>query len=291
MEPGKGRSSKTGIRLGTAAAIVVLALLGSGVVLVSRSFASLPKEPPSPRPDDKAVHTVLCLGDSLTRANISADYVGELARRLNGAGVSVINGGENGDTVGDLAARLEVVLTGAPRLDVVTVLIGTNDANQALDAAGEKGSPESAVGAFRSEYADLIARLRETANAAVVLISIPPIGEKPDSPEWSQSERYASEISGLAADTGCRYVPFFETLAALIETDPPDSERFPDHEDWEREMRRAVVHRLFKGVNYRAVGAASGYRYHSDQLHLNEDAAGILVDALERVVREEMAGR
>lgn len=69
------------------------------------------------------------IGDSLTRAQLSADYLAPLSALMPGR-VSTSRLAANGDFAWNLLQRLdEVVSTPA---DVVTVMIGTNDARASL---------------------------------------------------------------------------------------------------------------------------------------------------------------
>ena len=71
---------------------------------------------------------LICLGDSITRGQVSADYVALLRTRLPDD--TVINAGVNYEPSSELVKRLDAVIAQDP--DVVTVLIGTNDANATL---------------------------------------------------------------------------------------------------------------------------------------------------------------
>ncbi len=75
---------------------------------------------------------IACLGDSLTRAQFSVDYLDLLGRRHPPGDVRLARFGANGDFAYDLLQRLDAVVTNPP--DVITVLIGTNDAERALPA-------------------------------------------------------------------------------------------------------------------------------------------------------------
>ena len=73
---------------------------------------------------------IACLGDSLTRAQFSVDYLDLLGRRHPPGDVQLARFGTNGDFTYNLLQRLNAVVTNPP--DVITVLIGTNDARASL---------------------------------------------------------------------------------------------------------------------------------------------------------------
>ncbi len=263
-----------------------------------KNFTASLYEPAPVPPAEGTKHTVLCLGDSLTRGNCSASYTEELSTRFEKSGIRVVNGGINGDMVHDVLARLNGVLAAAPSPDAITILIGTNDANSTLDPnVAQRALENPAAGripvepVYRALYAELIERLKKDTDAPIILISIPPIGEVPGSAEWNRSAEYAAAVREIAAAESCDYVPFFEMLSARILENPPNPESFPNHEEWSKGMRSAVLRRHVLGEDYDTIGAVRGYRYHSDQLHLNEDAILILADALEPVIRKAIAAK
>ncbi|MFE0424565.1 SGNH/GDSL hydrolase family protein, partial [Streptomyces sp. NPDC058953] len=73
---------------------------------------------------------VACLGDSLTRGQLSVDYLDLLERRHPPGDVRLARFGANGDFAYNLSRRLDAVVADPP--DVITVLIGTNDARASL---------------------------------------------------------------------------------------------------------------------------------------------------------------
>lgn len=278
-------------------AAVVFLLVVAGVVGVHNLLASL-AEPAPVAPVEGTKYTVLCLGDSLTRGNCSADYTTRLSRRLEKDKIRVVNAGINGNMVHDVLARLAGVLEDTPSPEAITILIGTNDANATLDSNVAKRALENpAMGripdepVYRTLYTELIERLRQNTDAPIILISIPPIGEVPGSTEWNRSAEYAAAVRDIAAAERCAYVPLFETLSSRIMKNPPNPDEFPGHEDWTRGMHMAVFRRHVLGKDYRTIGSAEGYILHSDQLHLNEEAAAILVDLLEPFVREAIEAK
>src|SRR3977135_3207778 len=79
---------------------------------------------------------VVCLGDSLTRGQVSVDYVEMLAARDVGGSASFTNAGVNGDLAFNVLQRLDSVIELQP--DVVSVLIGTTDTNATHARLAEK---------------------------------------------------------------------------------------------------------------------------------------------------------
>ena len=73
---------------------------------------------------------VVCAGDSITNGLMSANYVSVLQHDL-GRSYDVVNAGVNGELAWNLLQRLDDIIACQP--DVVTVLIGTNDAAAHID--------------------------------------------------------------------------------------------------------------------------------------------------------------
>ena len=74
---------------------------------------------------------VVCLGDSNTQGQFSANYVKRLQDRW--PGTRFINAGVNGQLAYNITQRLDEVVAQQP--DVVTLLVGTNDVNAQFDAS------------------------------------------------------------------------------------------------------------------------------------------------------------
>ncbi|MFV8052550.1 SGNH/GDSL hydrolase family protein [Mycobacterium sp. 48b] len=73
---------------------------------------------------------IVCAGDSITRGKLSADYIAMLRQRPVGERAEFVRAGVNGDLAHNLLQRLDTVIAADP--DVVTVLIGTNDARAGI---------------------------------------------------------------------------------------------------------------------------------------------------------------
>jgi lysophospholipase L1-like esterase len=78
---------------------------------------------------------VACLGDSITRGQVSADYVARLEQRFAARGFQFVNAGVNGNLAWNVLQRIGDVVDRKP--DVVTLLVGTNDVNATVDRLRE----------------------------------------------------------------------------------------------------------------------------------------------------------
>jgi len=172
---------------------------------------------------------IVCLGDSLTRGNLSADWVGSLRDQLAQSfgqrdPAVVLNAGVNMHCSKNIQARLcEVV---ACRPSHVTVLVGTNDLKAELSPV------EGFLYRFFGElpevptlenYEQTLREIRETlvaAGAQVALVSPPVLGEVLDSKANQRAAQFADAVRRVAEEGGerCAYLPLFERTAASLPT-------------------------------------------------------------------------
>ncbi|MEV4947877.1 GDSL-type esterase/lipase family protein [Streptomyces sp. NPDC053755] len=170
---------------------------------------------------------IACLGDSLTRAQFSVDYLDLLGRRHPPGDVRLARFGANGDFAHNLLQRLDAVVMDPP--DVITVLIGTNDARASLDgypvqqAMKRKKLPDRpSAGWFRQCLGAVVARLRAETDATIGLLSLPVLGQRLDGAAAQASRTYSRMIADVAAIHEVAYLPLHERqLEELRQADPP----------------------------------------------------------------------
>ncbi|MDH6187612.1 lysophospholipase L1-like esterase [Streptomyces sp. CZ24] len=158
---------------------------------------------------------VACLGDSLTRAQVSVDYLDLLERRRPAGDVRLARFGVNGDFAYHLLQRLDAVVADPP--EVITVLIGTNDARASLagypveQVMKRKRLPERpSAGWFQQCLGAVVARLRAETDARIGLLSPPVLGQEPDGPAARASLAYSRMIAEVAAAEEVAYLPLHE---------------------------------------------------------------------------------
>ncbi len=134
-----------------------------------------PKEPVQPR-------TVVCLGDSNVRGQVSVSFVDILRQRLSEDRFHLVNAGVNGDLAYNVLKRLDVVLTQKP--DFVVILVGTNDVNATLTPRMTrgyrllKGLPEQPGPEwYRANMLNIIRLLKDQTPARIAVTSHPVLGE------------------------------------------------------------------------------------------------------------------
>ncbi|MFE0369778.1 SGNH/GDSL hydrolase family protein [Streptomyces tendae] len=122
---------------------------------------------------------------------------------------------------------LDAVIANPP--DVITVLIGTNDARASLadyrvdKAMKRKQLPERpSAGWFQQCLGAVVERLRAETDATIGLLSLPVLGQRLDGPAVQASQRYSRMIAEVATANEVTYLPLHERqIEELRRADPP----------------------------------------------------------------------
>ncbi len=164
---------------------------------------------------------VVCLGDSITCGQVSAAYVTALERRTSAERLRFTNAGVNGDLAYNALLRLDSVIRLQP--DVVTVLLGTNDANASLTEKNirmmtrmKKLPVRPTIDWYRDNLAAIVHRLTEETSARIALLSLPVLGEKIDSAPALCSARYSAVVKDIARMHNTVYLPLNERQTAHL---------------------------------------------------------------------------
>ena len=159
--------------------------------------------------------TVVCLGDSITRGQVSVDYVDLLRKRRHAVPTTFLNAGVNYDLAYSVRRRLDDVV--AHRPDVVCVLVGTNDANATLGESNRRlvtllkrpPAPPPAE-RFREDLATIVRELQQRTDARIGLLSLPVIGEDLDSAALHRATEYSATVHEIATANDVGYLPLHE---------------------------------------------------------------------------------
>ncbi|MFG2567075.1 SGNH/GDSL hydrolase family protein [Streptomyces sp. NPDC048567] len=227
---------------------------------------------------------VACLGDSLTRAQFSVDYLDLLARRRPPGEVRTARFGVNGDFAYNLLQRLDTVVANPP--DVITVLIGTNDARASLagypveQAMKRKRLPaRPSAGWFQECLGAVVARLRAETDATIGLLSLPVLGQRPDGPAAQASRAYSSLISEIAADSEVAYLPLHERqIEELRRADPPP---VPYKEATPAATIGVLVQHAVLRRSLDAIARRRGLVLTTDHIHQNSRGAALVAEAID----------
>ncbi|WP_018349736.1 SGNH/GDSL hydrolase family protein [Longispora albida] len=227
---------------------------------------------------------IVCTGDSLTRAQVSADYVQMLRERPAGVGGwDVTSAGVNYELSSGLRARIGEVIDSDP--DIVTVLIGTNDLRSALsakDAASLRkrwkltSAPTAAT--YRENLSAIVSRLHASTHARVALLSPPVIGEDPGSTPNQLAATYAAIVREVATEHGATYLPLFEQMLDYLRT----------HHQQPRTAFRpgvllaatAATQHFVLRRSFDSISRSRGLRLTTDTIHLNNRGATMIADLI-----------
>ncbi|CAE7691914.1 AVT6 [Symbiodinium pilosum] len=167
----------------------------------------------------KGTAPIVCLGDSITRGNLSSDWVSSLREELKQG--LVLNAGINMQCSSNIQQRIGEVIKCQP--SHVTVLVGTNDLKAALSPVegfmyrvfGQLPEVPS-LESYERTLRDIKTRLID-AGANVALVSPPVLGEDIHSEANKRAAEFASVVRKVAQSGGaCTYLPLFEmTFASL----------------------------------------------------------------------------
>jgi lysophospholipase L1-like esterase len=225
---------------------------------------------------------LVCVGDSITRGQVSVDYVAMLRDRLDGT--EVVNAGVNYDVSAHLLTRLDDVIDQDP--DLITVLIGTNDARATLSEGtarslrdqwklGEDFSRDT----YAANLAAIAGRLEKETHARVALLSIPVLGEELGSVPLRRAGEYSETVRKVAAETYVSYLPVYERMTGDLE----EHGRGPGGRyragNWF--ARRGAIQHFILRRGFDAISAGRGLRLTTDTVHLNSRGAGIIADLIE----------
>lgn len=225
---------------------------------------------------------VLCLGDSITRAQVSADYLAILRELVPTARLT--RAGVNGDLAWNALQRLDPLLSLKP--DAVTVLIGTNDvraglggpAAERLIAVKNPPAPPTRE-RFAEHLSAIVERVTGQTTARVALLSPTVLGQDPDAPQARRSADYATVVRDVAAEHGVTYLPLHERQLAHLRATAPTC---PTYVDTPAYRNRALARHLLLRQSWNTVSRSRGLELTTDFVHQNERGA--------RMIAEEIAG-
>ncbi|HTI22887.1 MAG TPA: SGNH/GDSL hydrolase family protein [Kutzneria sp.] len=226
---------------------------------------------------------VVCVGDSITRGQVSVDYVDLLRERRHTVPIEFVNAGVNYDLAYSVRARLDHVM--AERPDIVCVLVGTNDANATLGDSNRrlvtllKRPPGRPTAQRFAEDLTAIARdLREQTNARVGLLSLPVIGEDLDSAPLRRATEYSAIVREVAAATKVDYLPLHERQLEYLraqESRPRTHYRPGLGLSTRASIQHFLLHRTLDDI-----AARRGLSLTTDTVHQNSHGAALIADVI-----------
>ena len=228
---------------------------------------------------------VACLGDSITRAQVSVDYLEPLARR-HGTGALVLSRfGVNGDFAYNLLQRLDPVIASSP--DMITVLIGTNDARASLAgyplerAMKRKQLPTPpSPGWYQECLVAVVERLRAETSAEIGLLSLPVLGQDLTGPAAQATEDYSRMVAEVADAHELVYLPLHERQADEIRR--AGARPVPYREAAHPAFNSTVLQRFVLRRSLDAISRRRDLLLTTDHIHQNSRGADTIADVIER---------
>lgn len=229
------------------------------------------------------IQKVVCLGDSITRGMVSANYVEMLQRRLGGS-FRFYNAGVNGDHSINLLRRLHRVIAEQP--DFVVILVGTNDINADVTPSFywigrfvKRVFRRSTVESYHDNLLEIVRSLKAKTSAQIALASPPLVGEDLDSTQNQRAREYSLVLSQIAAAEGVAYLPVHEKQEAFIR-DCGGSHGGEYTHSLLRSAELIFCHLILR-ESYASISRRRGYCLVTDGIHLNERGAEIIADEIE----------
>ena len=276
--------------------ITVLIALTLGLTGYLAYIAHALQQPPDRNPawfmQNKAAYAdkkiVVCVGDSITHGSVCASYVNMLQNSLTPRGYVVVNAGINSNLAWNVRQRLDAVIGCNP--DIVTVLIGTNDANAMLHEANANRlikkmnlprHPDHDW--FQDNLTQVITRLKNETHAKIVLLSLLPISEDLDSPACAAAARYSRTIKEMATRQNVAYLPLNETLTSYL----AGQNRTPKVSytgDTTNLLYSALLKHYLLGMSYDTLSNTNGLLLLIDMLHPNTRCAAMTTEIIENFI-------
>jgi lysophospholipase L1-like esterase len=232
---------------------------------------------------------VVCLGDSLTRGQVSVDYVKMLSTRDKGGSVTFTNAGVNGDLALNALQRLDSVIDLRP--DAVSVLIGTNDANASLSEKNvrmmtrmKKLPMRPTAEWYRVNLTAIVERLTTETSARIALLSLPILGEELGSSSVQRSAEYSAVVKEIADARNVSYLPLHERqVAYLADGAFKPGIRFRDGRllSASAATQHFVLRRSFDSISRRR-----GLQLTIDLIHQNTRGATMIADLIDQFLQQ-----
>lgn len=232
---------------------------------------------------------MVCIGDSITHGTVSVNYVDMLTERLGPKGYELINAGINGNLAYDVTQRMDEIIACAP--DVVTILIGTNDAYGSMSEKLEtfyvdknKLPQKPTEDFYRKHLVEICRRVKNETNAKVFLLSLPPLSETFTAPAFLRAKKYSRIVKEIAEAEGVVFIDLHEKMTDVILSRGGGSLEAPESDKFLDAVTDALVSYAFFGKSLDEISAEKGFLVLTDYLHLNSTGAGIVADCIENAV-------
>jgi lysophospholipase L1-like esterase len=227
---------------------------------------------------------VVCLGDSLTRAQVSVDYIKMLKDRTTGRGFTFTCAGVNGDLAYNALQRLDSVIEQRP--DVIILQIGTSDANASVSEKNirmfmkmKKLAVRPTIDWYRENLTAIAERLAKETDARVALLSLPVLGQELGSEPVRRAGEYSEVVKETAAASGAAYLPLYERQVEHLRT----GGHTPGiaFQDGRTLSSRAAIQHFMLRRSFDSISRRRGLELTTDFVHQNTRGAAMIADVIE----------
>lgn len=239
---------------------------------------------------DQATTVVACLGSSSTAGQGQAfGWIDELSKRPQNSRFVFKNLGVGGDFAYDALQRVPAVVAAHP--DRIFVLIGANDVlamvfpnvERLLGGFMKRHRQKPSFNWFKQNLETIVTQFQAQMPARIALSSLGPIGEAPNSADPNQRRlndlvaEFSSTIKQVAAQHRTDYIPFYERLSKEVAASPGKAlTKFRFLPIYRDTFRYFVLRKSSDEI-----GAANGWKFHVDGVHLNRRGGMILADLVQ----------
>jgi len=233
---------------------------------------------------------VICVGDSLTHGNVGFDYVHALASRLEPWGYTVLNAGINGELAWNVLQRADRIVATDPAY--VVLLVGTNDARGCEDENAAKRyvkdrklpqTPDEDF--FFDSYRELLDELGESQSARLIVVTLPPLGERRGEDIDAITDRFDDFIDREAQARNVACLPLGRVLRERLHADSFEDTPAYRAKASNRLALLSVFRRYLLGWAWNRIAERHRLKLLTDMIHLNEVSGGVLVDLVEAEIK------
>jgi lysophospholipase L1-like esterase len=228
---------------------------------------------------------VACLGESLTKGEVSYNWIFDLQSRTENYSTHFVNLGVGGDHSYNALQRLPQVIQCCP--DKVVVLIGAGDVLCTLSAARDhifriwKHLPQKhSLKWFDENMRQIVSKLKNETKAKIGICSLPLAGENPESEVNKRMREYSMIIRQITQEENISYLPFNERMHEQIVASPGRTFISNFLYDFLSQCKAAfkilILHRKLDEV-----GKQNRWHFHVDGVHLNSNSGKILANLVQ----------
>ncbi|MBA4851673.1 GDSL-type esterase/lipase family protein [Emticicia sp. BO119] len=230
---------------------------------------------------------LVCFGDSNTHGNVSYNWVSDIETAFQN--LQVLNAGVNSDLTYSLLQRIDDVIACQP--DFITILVGTNDVSatisqelansfKQINRIPQEMMPD--YGSFKSNYQEIIDRLKKETHAKIAVMSLPLISEDLTHEANIKADIYSEYIKAMAQTQHLSYLPLREKLKDYLQANPQPLKHTFD--ETLKLLIFSIINHYILGKDWDYTSRKHGYQLTPDNIHLNSVSGGIIRDLVKEFI-------